>query len=85
MLWRDFKKMYELELYEVWCRWIPMEEKPLRKPEIVSTVISYIGQQYYDRYEEELVWKDDEFMKLEDDGTRITSFRDFVCCAYENM
>lgn len=93
MLWNYFLETYEIELYNLWKKWISVDPKLVVdtkvniKDKIVKTY--YVKNPYYklwyDKDEEDYVEnEEEEFFELVDEGDRVLSFEKFVCAAYEN-
>lgn len=83
MLWEDFLEFNQLDLFEMWNNWIPPHNKNTNGEKFYYVNNPYY-ESWYDAFEDELCENGEEFIELIDDGSRVTSFEDFVCCAYEN-
>lgn len=74
-MWNLFLELYQEDLYYLWCNWIPLH-KTVNKNK-VEKIYLINNEDYNEDYNE-------EFIELVDNGDRVLSFEDFVCCAYEN-
>ena len=78
MKWEYFTEFYLIDLYNLWSNWIPYKDRnEKRGMEEKFHAIDRYREYDEDEYEDNLV-------TLVDEGDRVTSFRDFVYCAYEN-
>lgn len=87
MLWKYFLEFNMQELFTMWANWIPDKNMPVNQQHISKSyyVVNPYYEIYYDIQDEEYVTNgEDEFLELVDNGSRVTSFEDFVLCAYEN-
>lgn len=91
MLWKTFLKYNQEELFTLWYNWVPkkdVSDKKEEKEEVTSKTYYVTNPLYnfwFDSDHEEYVTNgEEEFLEFVDDGSRITSFEYFVCCAYEN-
>ena len=86
MLWKYFLEMHQLDLFNLWCNWVPQFENSENYVKSLKTyyVKNPDYQFWYNHVDGEFYEDGNEFIELVDNGTRILSFENFVCSAYEN-